>query len=64
MKRIRIAVVAAALAVLVVPAAANAATPNEQATCVGLASAFFGQQGVRNDVSACHRGEVRRSAGR
>ena len=43
--------VAAALTVMVLPAAANAATPDEKATCVGLASAFFGQQGVRDDVA-------------
>jgi hypothetical protein len=33
------------------PVAAHAATPNSEATCVGLASAFFGQQGIRDDVA-------------
>jgi hypothetical protein len=52
MKRARIAIsIAAALVVVGPPAAAHAATPSEEATCVGLASAFFGQQGIRDDVA-------------
>jgi hypothetical protein len=52
MKRARIAISIAAVCVLAgPPVAARAATPNDQATCVGLASAFFGQQGIRDDVA-------------
>lgn len=52
MKRARIAISIAAACVLAgPPVAAAAATPNDQATCVGLASAFFGQQGIRDDVA-------------
>jgi hypothetical protein len=47
----RLAVSAAAVTMLAFPSAAGAATPNDEATCVGLASAFFGQQGVRDDVA-------------
>jgi hypothetical protein len=47
----RLAVIAAAVTMLAFPPAAGAATPNDEATCVGLASAFFGQQGVRDDVA-------------
>jgi uncharacterized lipoprotein YbaY len=52
MKRAGIAiVVAAACGALVLPASAQAATPSDEATCVGLASSFFGQQRVRDDVA-------------
>lgn len=52
MKRAGIAIsIAAALVVVGPPAAAHAETPSDEATCVGLASAFFGQQGVRDDVA-------------
>lgn len=52
MKPARIAISIAAVCVLAgPPAAAGAATPNDQATCVGLASAYFGQQGIRDDVA-------------
>lgn len=51
MRGTRIVIAIAAASVLTVPATATAATPNSQATCVGLASAFFGQQGVRDDVA-------------
>jgi hypothetical protein len=52
MKRARIAISIAAVCVLAgPPVAAGVATPNDQATCVGLASAFFGQQGIRDDVA-------------
>jgi hypothetical protein len=52
MKPARIAVSIAAVCVLAgLPIAAGAETPNDQATCVGLASAFFGQQGIRDDVA-------------
>ena len=52
MKRARIAISFAAVCILAGPlAGARAATPNDQATCVGLASAFFGQQGIRDDVA-------------
>jgi len=52
MQGARVAVVLAAALMLVgQPAAAGAAEPNEEATCVGLASAFFGQQGIRDDVA-------------
>jgi hypothetical protein len=52
MKRARIAISIAAVCVLAgPPGAAGAATPNDQATCVGLASAFFGQQAIRDDVA-------------
>ena len=52
MRGARIAVALAATFVLVgQPVAAAAATPNDQATCVGLASAFFGQAGIRDDVA-------------
>lgn len=52
MQGARVAVVLAAALMLVgQPAAASAAEPNEEATCVGLASAFFGQQGIRDDVA-------------
>jgi hypothetical protein len=52
MRRARIAISIAGVCVLAgPPVAAGAATPNEQATCVGLASAFFGQQGIRDDVA-------------
>ena len=37
---------------LMVPATARAdVTPNQQATCVGLASAFFAQAQMRDDVA-------------
>jgi len=51
MRGARIAVALGAVLVLAAPATAGAATPNSQATCVGLASAFFGQQGIRDDVA-------------
>jgi hypothetical protein len=52
MRRARIAISIAAVCVLAgPPVAAGAATPNDQATCVGLASAFFGQQAIRDDVA-------------
>ena len=52
MQGARVAVVLAAALMLVgQPAAAGAAEPNEEAACVGLASAFFGQQGIRDDVA-------------
>jgi hypothetical protein len=51
MRGTRIVIAIAAASVLAVPATATAATPNSQATCVGLASAFLGQQGVRDDVA-------------
>jgi hypothetical protein len=52
MKRARIAIGIAAVSVLAgPPVAAGAATPNGEATCVGLASAFFGQQEIRDDVA-------------
>jgi hypothetical protein len=52
MKHARIAISIAAVCVLAGPSVAGeAATPNDQATCVGLASAFFGQQGIRDDVA-------------
>jgi uncharacterized lipoprotein YbaY len=52
MKRARIAISIAAVCVLAgPPIAAGGATPNDQATCVGLASAFFGQQAIRDDVA-------------
>ncbi len=45
-------VVLAATFVSVGPSAmASAATPNSEATCVGLASAYFGQAGIRDDVA-------------
>lgn len=45
--------VAAALALwlALLPHGASAATPDENATCVGLASAFFAQTQVRDDVA-------------
>jgi hypothetical protein len=52
MKKARFALgIAAALALAAPATVASAATPNDEATCVGLASAFFGQQGVRDDVA-------------
>jgi|1186.fasta_scaffold26352_4 hypothetical protein len=52
MKGVRIGVaLAAALTSMGVPAAARAGEPSTEATCVGLASAFFGQQGIRDDVA-------------
>jgi len=52
MRTARIAIgLAAAFVLAAPPVAAAAATPSDQATCVGLASAFFGQQGVRDDVA-------------
>lgn len=51
--RLRAVGIATALAVsmVVVPRGALAATPDETATCVGLASAFFGQAQMRDDVA-------------
>jgi len=53
--RVRIRrIVAAGLVVggtLIAGPAASAATPNAEATCVGLASAFFGQGGLRAEVA-------------
>ena len=43
--------IATALALAAPATAASAATPNDQATCVGLAAAFFGQEAVRDDVA-------------
>ena len=52
MRSARIALgVATAIVMAAPPVAAMAATPSDDATCVGLASAFFGQQGVRDDVA-------------
>jgi len=52
MRTARIAIgLAAAFALAAPPVVAAAATPSDQATCVGLASAFFGQQRVRDDVA-------------
>ncbi|MEP6973215.1 MAG: hypothetical protein ABI869_03610 [Actinomycetota bacterium] len=52
MRTTRIAIgLAAAVVLAAPPVAAAAATPSDDATCVGLASAFFGQQGVRDDVA-------------
>ncbi len=52
MKIARIAVaVGTTLGLVGMPAVAIAAEPSDQATCVGLASAFFGQQGIRDDVA-------------
>ena len=52
MRHARIAIgLAAAFVLMVAPAAASAATPGTEATCVGLASAYFGQAGVRDDVA-------------
>jgi hypothetical protein len=52
MKRAWIAIgIAAAFTLAGPPTAAAAATPSDQATCVGLASAFFGQQGIRDDIA-------------
>jgi len=52
MRGARIAIgLATAFVLAAPPVAARAATPSEDATCVGLASAFFGQQGVRDDVA-------------
>ena len=52
MRKSRLAIaIAAALTLFATPAAAGAGTPDNQATCVGLASALFGQQGVRDDVA-------------
>jgi hypothetical protein len=49
MKRTWIAL--SAVGLLALPATPAAATPADDATCVGLASAFFGQQGIRDDVA-------------
>jgi hypothetical protein len=43
--------IATALALAAPATAASASTPNAEATCVGLASASFGQEGVRDDVA-------------
>ena len=43
--------IAAVLALAAPAATASAATPNDEAKCVGLASAFFGHQGIRDDVA-------------
>ena len=43
--------IAAVLTLAAPVATASAATPSDEATCVGLASAFFGQQGIRDDVA-------------
>ena len=52
MRSARIAIgLAAAFVLAAPPVAMAAATPNDEATCVGLASAFFGQLGVRDDVA-------------
>jgi hypothetical protein len=42
---------ATAIVMAAPPVAAAAAIPSDEATCVGLASALFGQQGVRDDVA-------------
>jgi hypothetical protein len=47
-----IVVIAASMGVnLIGAASAGAATPSSEATCVGLASAFFAQDGIRDDVA-------------
>ena len=52
MKKARFMLGIATVLALAAPAAsASAATPNDEATCVGLASAFFGQEGIRDDVA-------------
>jgi hypothetical protein len=52
MKKARSVLGITAMLALAAPAAtASSASPNEEATCVGLASAFFGQQGIRDDVA-------------
>jgi hypothetical protein len=52
MKKARFALGLGAVLAVVAPApTASAATPNDEATCVGLASAFFGQQAIRDDVA-------------
>jgi hypothetical protein len=52
MRTTRIVVgVVAALSLAAPVSTASAAIPNDEATCVGLASAFFGQQAVRDDVA-------------
>lgn len=45
-----VATLFAALMLVTAPVRASA-TPDEQATCVGLASAFFAQAQVRDDVA-------------
>jgi hypothetical protein len=49
-RRILASAVVAGASLAVAPSAA-AATPAAEATCVGLASAFFGQTGLRADVA-------------
>ncbi|MEX0984899.1 MAG: hypothetical protein WD096_07590 [Actinomycetota bacterium] len=51
MTRARIVAALVAVVMLAAPVSAGAATPSSEATCVGLASAFFGQQGIRDDVA-------------
>jgi hypothetical protein len=54
MNKARFAVGIIAVLALAAPAStASAAIPNDEATCVGLASAFFGQEGIRDDTAAC-----------
>jgi hypothetical protein len=52
MNKARFAVGIIAVLALAAPAStASAAIPNDEATCVGLASAFFGQEAIRDDVA-------------
>jgi hypothetical protein len=51
MKLIRVVLCVAATAAVMAPAVAHAGVPDSNATCVGLASAFFAQQGIRDDVA-------------